>query len=269
MTKVTTCKNKNRITISKKNIGIRKIYLFLSFITNKIILPMKKIIISIFILLAVSTCFAQKNRISGGLYAKGGVSWLTSDSKKIFTNEKAKLSYGFGATMDVNFANNFSFNISAGFCNLGGIANFKYGTESFQEVDGYLIGGPSVQNYKYSTSYIEVPIGIRGCTNEIGYLTYFLKIGADPMVRIKAKVSPGLESYVSNKTANLFNVGWFVGGGFEWAMVGNTRLLVEIDYMGTLVDLDKIKAFKNEYRNESTNPRIKINDVSLKVGVLF
>ncbi len=231
---------------------------------------MKKFFVLIIILLTISTAFAQpKNRISGGLYAKIGTSWLMSDSKTYFSNEKAKISYGFGATMDVNFANNFSFNVSAGFCNLGGIAKFKYGTETFQEVDGNYIGGKDVQSFKYSTSYIEVPIGIRGCTNEIGYLTYFLKIGADPMVRIKAKISPGLESYVSNKTANLFNIGWFVGGGFEWAMVGNTRLLVEIDYLNTFIDLDKIKAYKDETGTSSANPSIKLNDISLKVGVLF
>lgn len=231
---------------------------------------MKKILLSILIVLISTTIFAQaKNKISGGLYAKGGASWFSSDNKSFFSNDKAQVSYGFGATMDYNFANNFSLNISAGYCVLGGIAKFKYGTETFQEIDGNYIGGRDVHNFKYSTSYIEVPVGIRGCTNEIGYLTYFLKLGADPMVRVKAKVAPGLETFVSNKSANLFNIGWFIGGGFEWSMVGNTRLLVEVCYLGTLVDLDKVNAYKDELRTSSANPKIKINDISLKVGVLF
>lgn len=229
---------------------------------------MKKILFSILLVLISTAIFAQgKNKISGGLYAKGGLSWLSSDNKSYVSNDKVQVTYGFGATMDYNFASNFSLNISAGYCNLAGIAKFKYGTEPFQEIDGNPIGGPYVNNYKYSISYIEVPVGIRGCTNEIGYMTYFLKLGIDPMVRVKAKVAPGLESYVSNKSANLFNVGWFIGGGMEWSMVGNTRLLVELCYLGTLVDLDKIKTYKED--GTTTNPKIKFNDISLKVGILF
>jgi hypothetical protein len=210
----------------------------------------------------------QKNKVDGGLYIKGGISWMMSDSKAYFSNQKSKMTYGFGAVMDWNITNNFALNIAAGFCNIGGTAYFKNGVVPFHDIDGIEIGGSTMDLYKYSTSYIEVPVGIKGCTNEIGYFTYFLKLGIDPMVRIKSKVMlETKENYVATKEFNLFNLGWHVGGGAEWTLAGNTKLLFELDYLGTFIDLDKI----NVYKDDGTifNPGIRLNDISIKVGVIF
>jgi hypothetical protein len=215
----------------------------------------------------------KKNKVDGGLYLKGGVSWMMSDSKAYFKNEKAKMTYGFGAVMDLNLTNNFALNISGGFCNIGGTANFKNGVVPFNDIDGIAIGDSTMHNYKYSTSYIEIPVGIKGCTNEIGYFTYFLKLGVDPMVRVKSKVTlETKDTYIATREFNLFNIGWHVGGGAEWTIAGNTKLLFELNYLGTFLDIDKIRSYKddNTPTNTSTlNPGIRLNDISLKVGVIF
>jgi len=192
---------------------------------------MKKILtLSAIILLSSLLLMAQENKkknpVSGGLYLKGGVSWTMSDSKSLLPPKHAhpKLSYGFGATMDWNFSQNFSMNISAGICNLGGTTEFKYGLVGLTDDDKQVIpsvGDSLTHSYKFSTSYIEVPIGIKGCTNEIGYFTYFLKLGADPMFRVKSRITPRIddaEAQTITKSTNLLNIGWFVGGGFEWAL---------------------------------------------------
>ena len=235
---------------------------------KKILIICAAILLSSMVLLAQNTQNKQKNKVSGGLYLKGGISWMMSDSKAYFKNDKTKLTYGFGAIMDWNLTNNFSLNISAGFCNLGGTANFKNGAEPFKDIDGIVIGSPLMHKYKYSTSYIEVPIGIKGCTNEIGYFTYFLKLGVDPMVRVKSKVTlESKETYIATKEFNLFNIGWHVGGGAEWSIAGNTKLLFELVYLGTFIDFDKINSYKDDLT--TFNPGIKFNDISLKVGVIF
>lgn len=235
---------------------------------KKILIICAAILLSSMVLLAQNTQNKQKNKVSGGLYLKGGISWMMSDSKAYFKNDKTKLTYGFGAIMDWNLTNNFSLNIAAGFCNLGGTANFKNGAEPFKDIDGIVIGSPLMHKYKYSTSYIEVPIGIKGCTNEIGYFTYFLKLGVDPMVRVKSKVTlESKETYIATKEFNLFNIGWHVGGGAEWSIAGNTKLLFELVYLGTFIDFDKINSYKDDLT--TFNPGIKFNDISLKVGVIF
>ncbi len=219
-----------------------------------------------------------KNPISGGLYLKGGITWTMSDSKKLLPpkNAHAKLSYGFGATMDWNFSQNFSLNISAGLCNLGGTTEFVNGLVGLTDDDKQTIpsvGDTLTHSYKFSTSYIEVPIGIKGCTNEIGYFTYFLKLGADPMFRIKSKITPQIddgEAQTITKSTSWLNIGWFVGGGFEWALAGNTKLVVELVYLGTFLDFDKSKSFKEiDGKLTEFNPSIKFNDISLKVGIVF
>ena len=210
----------------------------------------------------------KKNKVDGGLYLKGGVSWMMSDSKAYFKNEKAKMTYGFGAVMDLNFTNNFALNIAGGFCNIGGTANFKNGAVPFKDIDGIAIGDSTMHNYKYSTSFIEIPIGIKGCTNEIGYFTYFLKLGVDPMIRVKSKVTlESKDTYITTKEFNLFNIGWHVGGGAEWTIAGNTKLLFELTYLGSFLDLDRIKSYKDD--KSEFNPGLKFNDISLKVGVIF
>lgn len=233
---------------------------------------MKKLIVLFAIIISVLALSAQtpkqKEKVSGGLYIKGGTSWLMSDSKSYFKNKGAKLTYGFGAIMDWRLTNNFSLNIAAGFTNLGGTATLKHGVVPFPDVDGNLIGDSLMHNYRYSTSYIEIPVGIKGSTNEIGYFTYFLKLGVNPMVRIKSKMTlETKESYIATRNANLFNIGWYIGGGTEWSLAGNTRLLIELLYMGTLIDMDGIKSYKDD--KSPFNPSIKINDISLKVGVIF
>ena len=52
----------------------------------------------------------------------------------------------------------------------------------------------------------------------------------------------------------------------------NTKLLFELNYLGTFLDIDKIRSYKddNTPTNTSTlNPGIRLNDISLKVGVIF
>lgn len=246
---------------------------------------MKKILtISVIILLSSLVLMAQENKkknpISGGLYLKGGVSWMMSNSEKLLPpkNAHAKASYGFGATMDWNFSQNFSLNFSAGLCNMGGTTEFKYGLIDLTDDEAQIIpsvGDTATHSYKFSTSYIEVPIGIKGCTNEIGYFTYFLKLGADPMFRIKSKITPKIDDadrQTITKSTNLLNIGWFIGGGFEWALAGNTKLVVELLYLGTFLDFDKIKSLKLDESNggyKDFNPSIKFNDISLRVGIVF
>lgn len=247
---------------------------------------MKKFFVLTVIILSALALSAQNNqnnsqqkkeKVSGGLYLKGGLSWLMSDSKPLLPKNKAKLSYGFGATMDWNFSKNFSLNIAAGLTGIGGTTEFKNGIIGLTDDDGTMIpsiGDTLTHSYKFSSSYIEIPIGIKGCTNEIGYFTYFLKLGADPMFRIKSKMRPmdqdGNMQYTITKSTNLINIGWHVGGGFEWTLAGNTKLLVELAYLGTLLDFDKAKTMKNADKNyEQFNPSIKLNDISLKVGVVF
>lgn len=234
---------------------------------------MKKIFLSMLIVLVFATAMnAQRDsKVTGGLYVNGGVSWLGSDSK-FFTRDGAKFAAGFGAMMDVYFSNNFAFSVSAGYTNIGGGATYLNGAARIFDNDSTPFGGPLMRDYRYSVSYIEIPVGFKGCTNEIGYMTYFLKAGVTPMLRLKSKFTlETKESFVANKATEFFNMGWYIGGGFELSLQGNTRLLVDVAYQGTFMDIDNIKVYKEDVvtNPEPINPKIHTGAVMLKVGVLF
>lgn len=238
---------------------------------------MKKIIVCIFVLILTGNIFAQK--VSGGLFIGPTMSWLSTDSKTI-TTEGMKFGYNFGALLDINITENFAISTAIQFNKLGGNVNYINGALNIQPDEGpaydTLFPGSSI---KYNLNYIAIPIGFKGKTNEIGYFTYFLKAGVTPLFNIKSlgtieavKSNTAVETaekMLLNKSILAINAGWHIGGGAEYSLAGNTRLLFEIIYTGGLIDFDKTEVFSNAYMNDIAKPKILLNDIHLKVGILF
>ncbi|HPX74968.1 MAG TPA: porin family protein [Bacteroidales bacterium] len=224
---------------------------------------MKKIILILISLFFFGNIFAQQ-AISGGLYVGPTMSWMSTDSK-VADTKGMKFGYNFGALVDFNLIEHFAISTGLQFNSLGG--NITY--------DGLTILTPKEGQTKdtlnagsklnYRLNYIGIPVSFKGKTNEIGYITYFLKAGVTPLINIKTLGSYGENEKIMLKEINLFNIGWHIGGGIEYSLSGNTRILVELLYTGGLIDVDKTKIV---YPQES-NPRISLNDIHLKVGILF
>ncbi|HQL69740.1 MAG TPA: outer membrane beta-barrel protein, partial [Bacteroidales bacterium] len=121
---------------------------------------------------------------------------------------------------------------------------------------------------KFKMDYLEIPIGFKGKTNEIGYFTYFLKAGVTPGINIKARadITVGSNDIITEES-KLFNMGWYLGGGFEWSLSGNTRFLTEVLYTGGILDTDKVEVLKLDAT--SSNVKSKLNGITLRVGILF
>lgn len=229
---------------------------------------MKKIILILISLFFFGNIFAQQ-AISGGLYIGPTMSWMSTDSK-VADTKGMKFGYNFGALVDFNLIDNFAISTGIQFNNLGGNIAYKYGFTNLIPKEGAVIDTvfPGTK-IKYNLNYIGVPVSFKGKTNEIGYMTYFLKAGVTPLINIKTLGSFGENEKLMLKEINLFNVGWHIGGGIEYSLSGNTRILVEILYTGGLIDVDKTKVFDVPDMTSTSNPRIALNDIHLKVGVLF
>ena len=228
---------------------------------------MKKIILISFSLLLIGNLFAQK--LSGGLFVGPSMSWMSTDSKIVKT-DGMKFGYNFGALVDFNLIDNFAISTGIQFNNLGGNLIYPYGAPPIQPKEGNKTDTLAAEGkMKYNLNYIAIPVGFKGKTNEIGYMTYFLKAGVTPLINIKTLGSFGENEKLMLKEINLFNVGWHIGGGIEYSLSGNTRILVEILYTGGLIDVDKTKVFDVPDMTSTSNPRIALNDIHLKVGVLF
>ncbi|PLX08816.1 MAG: hypothetical protein C0596_05840 [Marinilabiliales bacterium] len=232
---------------------------------------MKKIVVCILAIVLSGSIFAQK--ISGGLFFGPTMSWMSTDSKTI-TTEGMKFGYNFGALLDINLIDNFAISTGVKFNNMGGTVNFTYGAFGVEPDEGpaydTLTAGSAI---KYNLNYLAIPVGFKGKTNEIGYLTYFLKAGVTPLVNIKTLCdvsgSVNEESILLTKEISLINMGWHIGGGAEYSLSWNTRILFEVLYTGGLIDVDNPEVFTDETMTSKSNPKVSLSDIHLKVGILF
>ena len=235
---------------------------------------MKKIIVIALALILSSNIFAQK--LSGGLFFAPTYSWLKSDSKTV-TPEANRIGYTFGVIADYNLMDNFAISAGVRFNKTGGSLKYVYGIQNFEanEIDNSLtdtlVAGTVIN---YNLNYIAIPFGFKGKTNEIGYLTYFLKAGITPLINTKAIADIGTlySDEIISKEVGLFNMGWHIGGGAEYSLSGNTKILFEVIYTGGLIDFENPETFTSDYTSSTaatTNPTTTINDIHLKVGIIF
>lgn len=230
---------------------------------------MKKYLIWLTFIIFVSKITAQENAVTGGIYVSPVISWLKPDVKTI-EKDKSKFGFGFGLTVDLNLSKNFAFSTGLSFVNLGGSIQYSDSIPEFKAVDTtYSLKGGSIINYK--TQFIELPFSIKGKTNEIGYITYFLKAGISPNFRFKAKGDVTVNSGDDIKAeVRGFNMGFIIGGGIEYSLGGSTKLLVEALFNNGLTDFTKTKTWDDRNNKlRTSSDKVIINNISLRVGILF
>lgn len=218
--------------------------------------------------------FAQK--ITGGIEVSPVLSWMAPDIADNIDNEGVKLGFNYGIVGDLNFSDNFAFSTGIMVNSFGG--KLKY-TDAIPEFTVDLGTKDSIYSFSpgaivdYKLQYVEIPISLKGKTNEIGYMTYFMKAGISPMFRWKAKgdVTQGNISgkSIKNEVASL-NVAFIVGGGFEYSFGGNTKLLFEFVYTNGLSDITKTKVYDDELQKISDeSEKVILSNIALRVGILF
>lgn len=229
---------------------------------------MKKIIVCIVAVILTGNIFAQK--VSGGLFVGPTMSWMSTDSHIIDT-KGMKFGYNFGALIDFNLIDNFSISTGIQFNKLGGKILFIHGAPDIEINDvatsETLAAGSLID---YNLNYLAIPFGFKGKTNEIGYFTYFLKAGVTPLLNIKTLGTFGEHKNILLKNEiNFFNIGWHIGGGAEYAIAGNTRILFELVYTGGLLNVNKTEAFIDAAMIDKSKPKVVLSDIHLKVGIMF
>lgn len=229
---------------------------------------MKKIIVCIVAVVLTGNIFAQK--VSGGLFVGPTMSWMSTDSH-IINTEGMKFGYNFGALIDFNLIDNFAISTGLQFNKMGGNVLFINGAYNIKPDEGTAYDSlPAGSKINYNLNYLAIPFGFKGKTNEIGYLTYFLKAGITPLINIKTLGTIGsAENLLLNKEIKLFNLGWHIGGGAEYSLTGNTRILFELIYTGGLRDVDNTEVFSTAARTDKSKAKVALSDIHLKVGILF
>ncbi len=96
------------------------------------------------------------------------------------------------------------------------------------------------QKAVYSTSYINIPLGIRMRTRQIGYISIFSDAGFDPGFLARGTVSipsENIEKELGSKEIRKFNLGAHLQVGAEYSLGGSTFMIFGLAYEHGLSDV--------------------------------
>ncbi|MEA3316785.1 MAG: porin family protein [Bacteroidota bacterium] len=219
---------------------------------------MKKILIIGIILFSLSLgkIFAQNLQL--GIFVDPKISWMTPDSKAIEKGD-SKFGVNIGLSIDNYFAPNYAFSTGISINNVGGSLTFddkKY--ISIHSSTDSLQAGSTLE---YNLQYINIPLGLKLKTNEIGYISFYTNLGLNAGINIKSTGTSESNSFDKeniNDEINLFNLGYYIGGGIEYSLGGNSSITAGITYTNGFMDITK-----------PDENKITLSNVALRVGVLF
>ena len=217
---------------------------------------MKKLLLIAFIALVAYSANAQG--IKFGLAGSPQVSWFKIDNTDL-ENDGAKLGFTYGIMIEYAIGSNERYNFSSGV--------FISHTGGKYSIPDSSIAGKFVRHRTLNLQYIEIPVTFRLRTNEIGYITYFGQFGVLPGLKIRSRYDETYEPNPLNisvenerfENAIVINMGLFISGGIEYALSESTALLFGLYFNN---------GFTNVI-NDDDKEKISVNNLGLRVGVLF
>jgi len=233
----------------------------------------------------------QSQKLRMGLSISPLIGWFATDGDAgQIATEGVRFNIKYGLHIDTRLGANPNYYFSTGIfvLNTGGKLDHQYFTESN--------GGPvkTDRNIAYRFNYVNIPLTMMLRTNEIGYMTYFARVGFDAGFNIKAtadyddRVEENGEVRVITTTdddatdfAGLFRAGLHLEGGIEYNFTGSSRFMLSIEYNNGLNNV-----FDGDYRlpvldsngdliiedgNVKTDRRVKgaNNNLMINLGVYF
>jgi len=219
---------------------------------------MKRILLNILFLFALLTASAQTTPMRFNVHVDPQAVWFNSDENEV-DPDGSIIHINAGLNMDYFFAANYAFTLGIGINNIGG--NLLYADSTIFLSKGDSLWLEPNQSAKLNLQYIDIPIGLKLKTEEMGYATYFLQVGFNPMFRLNAKATSDEASFDKEDVSEsiiLFNLGYHVGIGVEYKLGGSTALIGGLRWTGGLTDV-----------TDNDRANVKTNALSIHLGVLF
>lgn len=219
---------------------------------------MKRILPIIFLLGFYISLAAQVNPVRFNIELDPQFAWFNSDEEAV-DPDGSIFHLHTGLNMDYFFAQNYAFVLGVGLNNLGGNLHYADSTE-FSSKGEILLVEPD-QSVKLNLQYIDIPVGLKLKTEELGYTTFFLQLGFNPMININSKATSDEASFTKEdvrESVHIFYLGYHVGLGVEYKLAGNTALIGGLRWASGLTDVTD---------NDRSN--VKLNALAIHLGVLF
>jgi len=210
------------------------------------------------LLLASLTAVLGQGKTKFSVHVDPQFAWFGSDENHI-QNEGSFMQLQYGLQMDRFFDDNYAFTLGFGVNNLGGNLVYSDSTQ-FVSKEDTLFFTPG-QSVKHNLQYLDFPLGLKLKTEELGYASFFLQIGFNPMVNIGALATSSDEVYEKEsirESIHIFNLGYHAGIGIEYRLGGSTALIGGIRWTSGLTDV-----------TSQDDANITTKTISIHLGVLF
>ena len=218
---------------------------------------MRQLLIASFFFGALLSANGQ-SRMKFNVHADPQFAWLSSDEDEV-APDGSIFHIQTGLQMDLFFDKNYAFSLGFGINNLGG--NLLYSDSTAFISQGDTIFVTPGQTVKHNLQYLDIPLGLKLKTEELGYATIFLEIGFNPMININANATTKdgtLSKENIREETQLFNLGYHAGIGVEYRLGGSTAAIGGIRWTSGLTDVTD---------NDKAN--ITVKAISIHLGILF
>jgi len=206
----------------------------------------------------ISSLSAQSQGVRFSFIANPQFAWFSGNDDNYESNG-IFLGFNTGLEMDFFFSENYAFSTGITINNLKGGAIYSDSLVfDIGDKDKILIPDSRLT---YNLQYLSVPLGLKFKTIEIGYSTYWLNTGITPMVRLKARATDETEYFEKENIiteTRLFNINYFIEGGLEYSLGGNTALIAGLGYYTGFTDV-----------TEKSNYRLTTQSFAVIFGILF
>ena len=230
---------------------------------------MKKSLLS-FILLAF-TCASQAQDFRLGLNFNPLFNFYTTtqtadDQQFSIDNDGANFGFGYGVFGEFMFADNYSFLVEIQ--HVVSSADYKY--------SGIGPEGNSIRDLNFSTNtdyqFVHLPLLLKLKSNEIGYSTYFAKVGVAPSFLVASRGEGN--RYATNKEGDhwrvdlrdenmntrLLNLFVVFGIGMEYSLGGNLSAVGGVSFHNGVTRLNNYNSDFYTLRN---------GFISIDLGIMF
>jgi len=219
---------------------------------------MKRLLLIICFVGTLFSLSAQSTRLRFNIELDPQFSWFRSDDSGVEPNGSIFHVHA-GLNMDYYFSKNYAFVLGVGINNLGGNLLYADSTE-FSSKGEILLVEPG-QSVKMNLQYVDIPVGLKLKTEELGYATVFFQLGFNPMINLNAKLSSDDASYDKEdikESINIFCLGYHTELGVEYKLGGSTALIGGLRWSSGLTDV-----------TDNDRANVSMNAISIRLGVLF
>ncbi len=214
----------------------------------------KYLFIAILAFISIKT-FSQDMRFT--VFVDPQFSWMSSDIKTV-ESDGSKFGVNIGLNLDKFFAPNYALMTGISIDNTGGNLIFRDSTTL--KTNGGNVELPEGSTVHYKLQYINIPLGLKLKTNEIGYLTFFTHLGINGGINIKATGEVDdfeLDSENISEEISLFNLGYYIGAGAEYSIGGNSAIILGLTYTNGFIDIT------------DDSDKVTLGNFAIRIGILF